>query len=742
ASGYGGITQRLFNAGFSGRRVRRDFALTPEATIRGRVVRGSDGSPVVGAAVRTAAGDIGPRLPADGAAVTDENGRFSVGGLAPGRHRVVAFAAGLATSDPVDVNAEAGHGTPEIVLRLQAASSIRGVVVDGSDPVAGATVSVPRFGEIPGGDAVTQSDGSFVLDAVPRGVVTLRVAPYEVKTPKTIVVDRPQLDGVRIVVEAMGSIAGRVTRFGKPYTGIGVFCPGRADPVFADGDGNYVLRGLRPGKYQIVAQDGRVGGFAEPAVISLDRDEHRTGADIDLQYAGSIAGVVVEESGTPVGGVLVHYSAVHKEDLGEDTTAPDGTFVVGTLVGGDDYQPTVRANMNSATRLVPVADSFAAVTVADGAANVTGVRLVVKRDHLSIAGTTVGGDGQPIGDVHVTAFRVDSDETPSFNRWFDHPSAISAVDGHFSIDDLDAGRFVLEARGGDGSEATAKNIAAGQKNVVITLQSSGAIDGLLVGFTTPPSEVAAKLDNPMSPSLRSLATIDGDSFHFRGLAAGSYLVAATGGGAGDSQIVQVQAGQTATVTLHNHGSSSVHGHVSEWRGGAAVVGMRCQAMVDSPSGTLMWGNANPSFSDNSGDFTLDGVAAGSNRIICDGGMPFYSNGIAHVTVVDGQPATVSIPVVKRREGGVVGDIGAVIASDSALVARIATLEPQGAFARAGLKTGDIVVSVDGTSVAKLAPMGIDFAIGDRPLGSHAAVGVTRVGKEVVADVAITTPEQF
>jgi membrane-associated protease RseP (regulator of RpoE activity) len=165
-------------------------------------------------------------------------------------------------------------------------------------------------------------------------------------------------------------------------------------------------------------------------------------------------------------------------------------------------------------------------------------------------------------------------------------------------------------------------------------------------------------------------------------------------------------------------------------------------MIDSPSGTLMWGNANPSYSDDNGDFTLDGVAAGSNRIICDGGMPFYSNGIAHVTVVDGQPATVSIPVVKRREGGVVGEIGAVIASDSALVARIATVDPQGAFARAGLKTGDIVVSVDGASVAKLAPMGIDFAIGDRPLGSHAAVGVTRGGKDIVADVAITTPEQF
>ena len=45
----------------------------------------------------------------------------------------------------------------------------------------------------------------------------------------------------------MGSIAGRVTRFGKPYTGIGVFCPGRAEPVFTDGEGNYVLRGLRPG---------------------------------------------------------------------------------------------------------------------------------------------------------------------------------------------------------------------------------------------------------------------------------------------------------------------------------------------------------------------------------------------------------------------------------------------------------------------------------------------------------------
>jgi membrane-associated protease RseP (regulator of RpoE activity) len=182
--------------------------------------------------------------------------------------------------------------------------------------------------------------------------------------------------------------------------------------------------------------------------------------------------------------------------------------------------------------------------------------------------------------------------------------------------------------------------------------------------------------------------------------------------------------------------------VSEWCRGAPEVGMRCSALVDSPSGTLMWGNANPSYSDGNGDFTLDGAAAGSSRILCDAGMPFYSNGIAHVTVADGQPAAVTVLVVERREGGALGDTGAVIASDSALVARIASLDPQGAFARAGLKLGDVIASVDGTSLARLAPMGIQIAIGDRPLGSHAAVGVTRADKELVADVAITTPAQF
>ncbi len=736
AKGYGAIQHDIFNGG---RRVRQDFALTPEAIIVGRVVRADNGSAVVGATVRTEPGEIGRRRAAPAVVVTDAQGHFSLPGLAPGRHRLIAFAQGLATGEAVDVNLEAGRTTPEIVLRLQSAASVRGVVVDGSDPVAGATVSLAGLGPIPGSNAVTQSDGSFVLDSVPRGTVLFRVWPYEVIEPKSLLVDRPALDGVRIVVSALGSIAGLVTRSGKPVAGMGIISNGNGPLTFTEADGTYVLRALTAQRYQITAQDHRVGGTTTPEIITLGKGEHRQGADIDLNYAGGISGVVVEADGTPAAGVQVHFGALHRYDVGEDVTAPDGSFSVGTLGGGDDYQAIVRPTADSATHLVPAEGAFPTVRVADGASQVTGVRLVIKRDHLSIAGLTVDGDGQPLSDVRVTAFRSDGDEPPTFNGWLDHPSAISAGDGSFEIDGLDAGSFVLEARGGDGSEATLRDVPAGPKGVVIKLAASGGIDGQLVGFATPP-EVTARPDKPFSPTLRVFAVVDGSSFRLRGLAPGSYLVAAAGGG-GAEQMVQVQSGQTAMVTLRNQGAATVRGRVIDWRSGIGVAGVHCYAMYGSPSGTRSPVSQDISLSDSAGAFTLDGVPAGQVTIFCVGAMPFYSGGLAQVTLSDGQTATCEVNVVQTH-GTALAEVGADLGSDGQLVAHVIRVYPHGAADRGGVKAGDSIVTVDGSAVGKLSAQGIQFAIGDRALGSHAVLGLMRSGGAVTAELVLTAPLEY
>jgi hypothetical protein len=736
AKGYGAVDATVYPMN---RPVRRDFSLTPEAIIVGRVVRADDGSPVARASVRSAPGEFGKRRAAPGSVVSDEQGRFTLAGLAPGRHRLSAFANGLA-AEQTEVTVEAGTTSPEVVLRLGAAARISGVVLDAEQPVAGARVSLDASPIMGGGikvarvDAVTQPDGTFTLEGVPRGSVRLAVGGYDVASPTSLVVDRAQLDGVRVVVRTLGSIAGHVMRKGKPVADVHVevgivFADGDFTAV-SDGDGAYVIRGLRLGKYIINAQQqaAGIGGLSAP--ISLAAGEQRTGVDVELSYAGAISGIVVEEDGTPASGVWVTFAALHKPDMGEALTGADGTFRLGTLAGDDDYRGDVRSAQDERHHFAPAQGAYPKVFVPSNESEVGGVRVVIKRAHLSITGTTVDARGQPVSDAQVAAFRA-AGENERFNMSnAERPSATSTADGSFAIEDVDSGSFVVRARGGDGSEGSVSAVA-GQKNVVVRLSPSGSIDGTLAGFATPP-QVYARLDLRYTPTLRHFATIDGSRFHVRGLPPGRYLVDA----GGDATTVQVDPGQVAQVTLTNRGRGTIRGRVVDWRSGAPVEGLRCSSVL---IGEQVFGGASgqPGYSDPDGNFTLEGVTPGELFVICYG-PPTWSDGAARVTVADGGSATCEIPIVHSELGGLgaLSWLGAEIGIDTALVVSLVGVKPKSPADRAGLRKGDVLASVDGNSVARLTPLGNELAIRDRAPGTHVKIGVMRSGQPVAVEVVL------
>jgi Do/DeqQ family serine protease len=67
----------------------------------------------------------------------------------------------------------------------------------------------------------------------------------------------------------------------------------------------------------------------------------------------------------------------------------------------------------------------------------------------------------------------------------------------------------------------------------------------------------------------------------------------------------------------------------------------------------------------------------------------------------------------------------------ALVANVASGGPA---ARAGIKTGDLIVSVDGTPVED--PNAFDYRFATKPLGGSAQIGLIRQGKDVAIQVAL------
>jgi len=67
-------------------------------------------------------------------------------------------------------------------------------------------------------------------------------------------------------------------------------------------------------------------------------------------------------------------------------------------------------------------------------------------------------------------------------------------------------------------------------------------------------------------------------------------------------------------------------------------------------------------------------------------------------------------------------------------ALIASLVPGSPAAKAGLKTGDLIVSIDGVDVDD--PQGFDYRFATKPLGGAAQVGVVRQGRSFVVPVGL------
>ena len=67
------------------------------------------------------------------------------------------------------------------------------------------------------------------------------------------------------------------------------------------------------------------------------------------------------------------------------------------------------------------------------------------------------------------------------------------------------------------------------------------------------------------------------------------------------------------------------------------------------------------------------------------------------------------------------------------------MTPASPAARAGLKTGDLIVAVDGQAVDD--PNAFDYRFATKPLGGSAKLGVVRAGREQTVSVALeTAPE--
>jgi hypothetical protein len=144
-------------------------------------------------------------------------------------------------------------------------------------------------------------------------------------------------------------------------------------------DGLFEMRGVDPGAYEIRASTETA--FAREVPVTVAKGQQMTGVDIELDLAGEISGIVVDQNGTPVAGVAVVFEMGPKVDWGFATTEEDGTFVAGAMSGGGAYAVTVKPSRSSSIELAPApGTTFPSVSLADGRSRATDIRLAVQLD--------------------------------------------------------------------------------------------------------------------------------------------------------------------------------------------------------------------------------------------------------------------------------------------------------------------------------------------------------------------------
>ncbi|HEY5936451.1 MAG TPA: sigma-70 family RNA polymerase sigma factor, partial [Kofleriaceae bacterium] len=212
ADGYGKLQLTIDVQGAS----RQDVVLVPETVIAGQVIDEAS-RPVPDAHVAVFPQEWARDRAAKGTTVSGPDGRFRIAGLVPGRYRALAFADG-SVSVPVEALAEVGAANTELMLRVASQGRLRGTVVSGGKPVAGAqVVAMASASSVRSATAISQADGTFVLEHVPVGDLRFTAAPYRVTAPATFTLaTAAERDALMIEVEKLATIRGRVTRLGQP----------------------------------------------------------------------------------------------------------------------------------------------------------------------------------------------------------------------------------------------------------------------------------------------------------------------------------------------------------------------------------------------------------------------------------------------------------------------------------------------------------------------------------------------
>ena len=406
--------------------------------------------------------------------VADESGRFQMRGLEPGEYYVEAY---TPTQASAAAHLQLERGKPVEVKLVLDDARVAGIVTDDKgEPVAEATVRaiareiyVPYRLEVP-----TDSRGRFDLGPLQLGEYDLYVSTPDMRrrrdeTPAMCV--RSGQSELRIVLEPVSAITGRVLLDGRPLPYFGASLAGERDAPheigISDPDGRFTLR-VDPGKWRLKLL-GPGTGLVIKEDIAVARGQVLDLGNIAIDHGQRLAGHVRDPNGSPVANARVRIgpgidlhgdkSQLKRWFEGEYETTTDTT---GAYAFDGIAQPDwgrARARLISATH--PARGASLVRDLPQGDSTLDFVLL----DSGTIEGFVDGAAGR-----HRFIDAVRADEPPRA-RW-------TGTRGEFRFDNVPAGEYNISLHGGHEPGPTASTkvtVTAGQCTKVKLVMVSSSV---------------------------------------------------------------------------------------------------------------------------------------------------------------------------------------------------------------------------------------------------------------------------
>jgi len=510
------------------------------ATVSGRVTRKSDGAGIAGAVVSIAGAELGtdfssvkkPTI----VATTDANGGWTAKDVPPGDYMIAVTAKGMLPSARDKLTIASAEQRTGIDFVLEAGgTSVRGTVSDVlGGPIASARITVRRDAMKLSHDAefvtLTGADGTYGL-TLPDGEYRVAAAhdDYTRATKGIDVEGKPVTTDFTLIPGGVirGQVIARDTGKPVPNAIVSVEPAHRSMQsseigVLADGEGNFVVRGLSSGGVSIEAR-GRGYASSQPTTVQVGIGEEVDGVQVMVDGAFSIIGRVVK-AGTKDGIGGARLGAFSMNGGGGESLEPsdaDGAFEIPGLrpgnyilfAGAEGTMPEIGKN-------VEIVDK-----------DVTDVIIELG------TGVTLSGRVEPPA-VAMLALELEGDI--GITNMFEMIKAAmvradSDASGAFTLKNVPPGKFKIDAQTKDGRTGKLAVTVAkvDQSGLVVQITQRASIAGRVIDTNGKPVadiEVAAHPDEEKKPTfsvtrMRMTASTAADgTFKIVGLDAGKYEV--------------------------------------------------------------------------------------------------------------------------------------------------------------------------------------------------------------------------